>query len=300
MAESTIGAIVVASIGAISVIIVAIIQNSKQLSKEKSEQTDGFYLVKPLPSKKRLSLLAITLYVIATGLIGFIIFLLLNSSSPSDTMLPPSGYIILDQFDNQEPIGNNWLLINNVGNSCSTNKQDGYLHMDCTVSKKGDYQLEYTSKEDDMRLLSGGTLSGIAMSIKMDNPNQDDKAKVYFLVHFTGADGTPSTRAYFMQMRFNDINVVEAYPLESWRLINLVQVQTNASKFHIIQAEFKSDQINFLVDGHPLELKVQPNLPKGSVWQDWIFGIEINNWEDQPAGIKALIDWIAVSTGQTQ
>ena len=218
------------------------------------------------------------------------------------TPLPiPSGYVVLNQFDEQEPIDKNWVLINNSDNVCSANIQVGYLYMKCEENKQGDYRLEYASSQNDMRLLSGGASSGVAMSVKMLNPNQDKKAKVYFIVHLTGPDGTPSTRAYFMPMRFDNIKVVEAYPLdplEPWKGIDLSQTTVDSTVFHIIQAELISGKISFYIDSQPVELQLQPNLPNGYTWQDWVFGVEINNWEDQPARLEALIDWIAVSKGQ--
>lgn len=297
MSESTIVAIVVASIGAISAIIVAIIQKPKQLPKEKSKQPDRILLVKPLPSKKRLSSFAITLYVIAAGLLGFIIFLLLNSSS--DTLPPPSGYIILDQFDNQEPIENNWEVSGKTGN-CSANKQDGYLYMECSESKKGSYWLEYVSHKDNMRQLSGGTLSGIAMSTKMIGQNQDTKVKVHFVMRFSSADGKTDSRAYFMDMRSNDIRIAESYPLEGWRDGGSILIPIDSTVFHIIQVEYQSNQLRFFIDGQPVELNFQPALPNGFTWQDWYFGVGIDNSEDQPVKVESLIDWIAVTTGQSQ
>jgi hypothetical protein len=63
------------------------------------------------------------------------------TSTSKAALDPPTGYILLDQFDNQEPIENNWEVIGKTGN-CSANKQDGYLYMECSENKKGSYWLE--------------------------------------------------------------------------------------------------------------------------------------------------------------
>lgn len=85
MSESTIATIVVAFIGATGAIVVALIQTRR----EKSEQPIGIHLVNPLPSKKHLNLLAVILFVIAAGLLGFIGGLLVISK-PSSNELPPT------------------------------------------------------------------------------------------------------------------------------------------------------------------------------------------------------------------
>jgi hypothetical protein len=152
-----------------------------------------------------------------------------------------------------------------------------------------------------MRQLSGGTLSGIAMSTKMIGQNQDTKVKVHFVIQFTSADGIISSRAYFIDMRSNDIRIAESYPLDGWKDggITLIPV-VDSTVFHILQVEYKSNQLSFFIDGKPVELNFQPDLLSGFTWQDWAFGVEIDNPEDQPLKVESLIDWIAVSIGQTR
>ncbi len=84
MSESTITTLVVAFIGAVSAIVVAFIQTRK----EKPEQPVGIHLIKPLPPKKQVSFLSLSLFVIAALLLGFISGTLLYSKSSTGATQP--------------------------------------------------------------------------------------------------------------------------------------------------------------------------------------------------------------------
>ena len=118
------------------------------------------------------------------------------------------------------------------------------------------------------------------------------------LAHFDGPDGCYSIRAYSLTLLGAEVSAVEMYPQDNRnsRLLGTVAIAPTAKQE--LQIEHETGGLQFLVNGKPIQLVAQPNLPDGSTWGNWVVEGYATYAGEQGSRVSEVeIDWVAMKPG---
>jgi len=148
-----------------------------------------------------------------------------------------------------------------------------------------------TPREDEPTFVRG-----VAMAAQVLNPKyEDDWGKIHLLVHFGEIGVDPSVRTYHISLRGTIAYVIEMFPQEGWRERPLAKIEFSHPEAHTMRIEYNSEDIAFFIDGEPIDLKNQPDLPTNSAWKNWVIeGYVFPQQEGAALVLDALVDWVAV------
>jgi hypothetical protein len=210
------------------------------------------------------------------------------TSTPSAVPTIPPGYILFDEFDGAGELDERWSPPDGNLDSCSTEREDGALHLECRGNADADVRLGYSPRSNDHAIASGVAVAAGVLS-------SDHLGWFSLMVHFAGPDGSVSIRAYAMTLYNGRVQVVEFYPQEGWRGELLAEPIVTPSKPHTLQIEYGTEAPRFFLDGEMVQLKDQPTLPTGSTWQDWVIeGFAAKSEGGEPGSLGARVDWVAI------
>lgn len=169
----------------------------------------------------------------------------------------PANYDSFDDFTGNGSIDTNiWVAVSKPEN-CSNQQGNGFLNIVCETSS-GDVNLGFMPADENLRKVSGVALASEVLT-------DDYKGSLDLNITFKGEND--ELRVYFLQLRYGEFKVAEAYPQDNFRSVDLVRLPVDSGKPHIVRAEYHAGLFTVWVDD--THIQMQPNLPNNAVWLDW-------------------------------
>jgi hypothetical protein len=209
------------------------------------------------------------------------------SPIPTPTrILPEDPWIMLYDFDNTDidPI-----FQQQIPQNCSLDQKNGILNIECKSDTQNDTYLRYIPRTTEK-------LRGVAMLAHVDAPYNETWGRINPMVHFA-QPGNSDTREYTMSLRKGIVKVTEYYPAKGFTFTVLggrpIPVDQQ-NDFHLLQIEFIDGSLQFILDGDPIVLDVQPDLPQGYIWESWKFELVLFKRSEDTKTLVAQVDWFAI------
>jgi len=203
----------------------------------------------------------------------------------------PPGYQVFDAFDAEGPLDDRW---NSSGDldTCNMRQYEGYLQISCLGIADETVLWHYSPRADNFRVARG-----VAMAAQVNNPRNvnEEWGRLSLMIQLNEGDSGDHIRSYHISLRGTTAKVVELYPKEPGREVLMASLVFLQPQMHVVRIEFESGQLAFFINGKPIDLRTQPNLPPNPTWRVWLFEGLISGRPDADIlELDAHIDWIAV------
>lgn len=315
MKDPAISSIIGALIGALSSIIITILQNKKDKQPSSIIVPKGY---KPYtPRSYRLWLIIILSILIGGGLgygVGFVSppstptpeitdlplistteavpitseVIITDTFTVSPPALPaitithtpfvlPDTFEMFDDFNGEgQPDTGKWNLTNTSPN-CSEVQTGGYLLLQCDKDAASGTVFRFTPTETSYQ-----QISGVAMAAQVQQQIGDSGGKIHIILRFN------NDLSYIMSLRAIKVAVSE---LNNGASTTLKTQELDASQLHLLQIEYDgAGQLSFYIDN---TLLVQANISPSSKLTSWSLEGEEQS-APKPRLEQAIIDWIAI------
>jgi hypothetical protein len=206
-------------------------------------------------------------------------------TSEPEPPLPPS-YSMFDDFIGTGPLSEDkWDVANEPQGSCNGTQLDGSLQTQCEAVNE-DAHIRYELKLDNFHVAKAGAAIAAAVT------TPDDNGHVQLQLVLSNEGGTENIRRYALTLYYNELAVVEHYPLDDTEE-NLVTIEPfDGTQIHILRMEYQpqSRSISFYVDGVKIILDVQPDIPIDSRARYWEILAYLHQ-TNEPITWKSKVYW---------
>jgi hypothetical protein len=197
-------------------------------------------------------------------------------TATSTSVVLPDAYEVFDDFSSEGKIDDKKWNLTNASSECSEVQTGGYLLVQCNENAASGTVFRLTPVTESYR-----KITGVAMYAQFQKQVGDSGGKIHLIFRF-------SEHSYIISLRAVKVAVSEVNGGSN----TLITKEVDPSILHLLLAEYDeiAGVLSFYLDGSFL---VQANLSPGSKMISWSLEGEAQSPE-KPRIEQVIIDWVAI------